>query len=364
MNGELMHDFLLVLGLSVLFLAIVIGAAFLIKRYRSQIGKFFKVLWQNGIVAGFFILVLGAISATIFFAYRWGGFLGLIGASFFTIVISFRWLIIPAIIIVPTTHYGLVLRFKKRTGRVIYEGLNFIIPYIDSVELFKEEVVTTPVEESFFSKDNLQVIIKGSVRWKVDVNLLNDVFVTMPENTITTGLVDTIKSELGIIAGTQKGDAFIKSREAIENLINCVLRMKDPFHVMQGLKPAERLKHYEEQFASVRDHLRKEHLLNDDRSDVEERYGIDIVGFSLADVDFSPETKKSLEKKKQTEAELKAQELQFKKKVEMAKTLKEEIGLDPQPAINSAEVTIKQAEKKVFSIEGAEPIIKLIKGVK
>ena len=127
-------------------------------------------------------------------------------------------LTLRGLVIVPTVHYGLVTRFKKRTGQILKEGLHIVIPFIDSVELFKYEMVTSQINESFFSKDNLKVVVQGSVQWCPDQKLLDSKFIEMSEETIQKGLIDAIKSELGIIAGTKKGEAFISSREAISHL--------------------------------------------------------------------------------------------------------------------------------------------------
>lgn len=260
-----------------------------------------------------------------------------------------------AAVIVPTVHYGVVLRFKKRTGRVLDEGLHFVLPFIDSVELFAYEVVTASIEESFFSKDNLQVIIKGAVQWRPDQKLY-DVFIERSESTISEGLTAAIKSELGIIAGTKPAAAFIKSREAISDLINCILRMNEPFHVIHQLPPPKRLKFYEENGINIRAHLREEHRLTDDRSQVEAAYGIDVMEFALADVDFTPETKKQLELKKQTEAKLKADELESKTKEKLIVKYKA-LGLDPQAANNAAEVTMDQAKRSIISVEGLDKLL-------
>lgn len=264
-------------------------------------------------------------------------------------------LIVNAIVIVPTVHFGQVLRFKRRTGRILKEGLHFVVPFIDSVELFKSELVTTDVGESFFSKDNLEIMIKGSVQWRPDEALLDSTFVEMSENTITKGLVDTIKSELGIIAGTKKGEAFIKDREAISLLINSVLRLSAPPHIAENLSPAERLQYYIDNTPVIRKRLADEPKNVNDRSDLENLYGIDIIRFSLADVDFSQTTKAALEKKKQAEAEMKAAQERFQKKKEIIEQLKS-LGIDADAALDSAEVATNEAEKKIYSI----PVLKKI----
>lgn len=275
------------------------------------------------------------------------GFTVLLGATTAVAFALMRW----AIVEVPTVHYGVVLFLKKRTKRELKEGWHFTIPFFNSVELFSLEVQTLPVEVSFFSKDRLEVVAKGSLQWKPDRHLLQDIFMTMDEKTIVQGLLDAVKGELGVIGGTKEAGAFIEKREAINFLINCVLRLSMPPHVEKDLSPAQRLAYYTKNAVEIRKRLDDEANHPDDRSSVERLYGIDVVKFALADVDFSAETRKSMELKKQMEQKLKADKLQHDHLLAMTEALKG-LGLSPDEAVDAAQVTLDQAEKKVHAVRG------------
>lgn len=257
------------------------------------------------------------------------------------------------IVVVPTVHYGVVTRFKKRTGRVLDEGWHFVIPFVDAIELFSYEVVTTSIKASFLTKNNLEVVVSGSAKWRPDRALLSSRFIEMSEKTITQGFEDTIGSELGIIGGTKNADAFIRQREAISFLINCVLRLSEPPHIEAGLAPEDRLEYYVANGRAIREKLAHESLPENerDRSHVENIHGIDVVEFALANVDFNEATKKSLELKKQTQERLKAEQLEFTKTLRMMKKLKDE-GIQPQEALSGAQTSLGEAKRNVFSIEG------------
>ena len=280
------------------------------------------------------------------------GFVVLVGM----VLIAYA-LVRRSIVIVSTVHCGIVSRFKKRTGRVLDEGLRFVWPFVDSVDLFKLEVVTSDVAESFFSSDQLEVIIKGKVQWRPDKRLVSSKFVEMSEDTITKGLIGAIKAELGIIAGQKEAEAFIGSREAVGLLINCVLRMEEPFHIIHAALPSTRLDFYVQNGNNVRDHLRDEHKLVNNRSDIEAGYGIDILKFELEDVDFSPATKKVMESKKQVVEKLKANQLALDKKMQMIEDFKAK-GLDPQAAVNAAELALEESRttRQIFSVEGLDKL--------
>lgn len=263
-----------------------------------------------------------------------------------------------AFIVIPTIHYGVVIRFKKRTGRVISEGLHLIIPFIDAVELFESTIVTKDIEGSFFSGTDengsagrLEIKIKGSVQWSPDPEMLVEVFIRISEEALANGLIDSIKGELGIIAGVEDGASFIGKRRAINLLINCVLRLSNPPHQKDKIEPENIIQYYEERASEIEEMLKNEVKNIGDRSAIEELYGIDIVRFALSNIDFSDATKKALELKRQTEETIRAKQVTMNAKIAMTQGLIE-LGIGPREALNSAEVNLDQAKKKIFSAEG------------
>ncbi len=79
--------------------------------------------------------------------------------SFFTLLAGIR--------IIPEGYKGLVLRLGKYS-RTISPGLNFIIPYIESVQRvdIREQVMDIPKQEAI-TLDNVSCMIDGVVRFKV-----------------------------------------------------------------------------------------------------------------------------------------------------------------------------------------------------
>lgn len=79
--------------------------------------------------------------------------------SFFTLLAGIR--------IIPEGYKGLVLRLGKYS-RTISPGLNFIIPYIETVQRvdIREQVMDIPKQEAI-TLDNVSCMIDGVVRFKV-----------------------------------------------------------------------------------------------------------------------------------------------------------------------------------------------------
>lgn len=328
---------------------------------------------------------------------------------FFVIAVVF---FLGGFVSVLVAHYGVVTRFGKRTGRVLSEGLNFITPFIDKVRLYSYELRTDSLDKiSVFSEDRLDMELKGSVQWRPDKNKLVE-FVEIPENTILVGLKDAIKSEIGKIAGEKEGDFFIKERKPLEVLINCIFRLQRPPHyflnpIVEEVERKRIIKGYEfgdsfdkwirdkkkimagvdedeEKIKKIED-ARTERMWDiqvenekldilkfykenarwiqlmielgeDERSSIEELYHIDISIFRLADVDFTSETKRALEKERQVKAEIVAAKQQQEWKLKIMDELIEK-GLDAEKASNAADVIMGVAmPRQVISIEGGNVV--------
>lgn len=335
-------------------------------------------------------------------------------------VINIAYILIrSSIIVTPTAHADVVLffkrplrkpfqRFRRKKGDkgkegdkdkkdewwVLKNGIHFIWPFVCSVRRVSLELGRTPtlIDETFFSKDSIEVRVKGSVQWIPDASHLSDVFITRSEQAITDGLVDAVKSVLGTIAGLKKARSYVESREAIELLINDALRL-DPTSANYPLRgklgaarfdccivePSaeqtksidqakadqeaeqarkEELRHALDEAEQARKELR--HALDEESepdhkhelSAVEKLYGIDIFRFALADVDFDEKTRNALQLEVQTGLELAAQELRSNATVDRAKKLKDALDLEGREALNAEQVIQGQATKEVRSYEG------------
>lgn len=276
-------------------------------------------------------------------------------------------------VVIPAYHFGVVERFGKRTGRILYEGFRLKIPLIDGVELISLELDTIPIAVEFTTIDKLKLTCSGSLQWRPDPDIKDDkkrnTFVTMSEDIITTGMADAIKAKLGALGGKKTGKDFIQNRQAIGDIINCALRLsKDKIPHQNhdsgncGVDSCRREKEvdaknlidfYNKHWRIIKPILGNEDKEINDHSPTEERYGIDIKHFALANIAFSEETAKAFEKEKQAEARARA----FDTKLVMVRKAKE-LGASPQEAFNAADVSLDPAVKKeIVSVEGEAGVL-------
>lgn len=236
------------------------------------------------------------------------------------------------------------------------EGPNLKIPFIEKVVSYSAELDRLEINKvKVMSKDKLEIEITGSLESVPEYELLYRYDETRDNQ--KKAIEDSIKDEIGVLAGTKEAEAFILEREVIQAIINCRLRLAVMPH-KQGkypevkesngsIPPEQRIDFYKKNLKKIQDTLRKEKR-DSRRSHIEESYGIDVRVFHLSGVDYGEATKKALEAKKQAEFKREA----AKEELGLAKSFQELSGVSGQEALNAAQVSLGKAEKKVHSIEG------------
>ncbi|MSU44800.1 hypothetical protein EXS45_01320, partial [Candidatus Nomurabacteria bacterium] len=264
-------------------------------------------------------------------------------------ILAVLYVTLDSFVIIPGPNYGVHLRFGKRTGKIYKEGFGLKIPIIDTVELFSTELNKIDVTANFTTKDKLDLTLKGSLQYRPDSSISDDIedlyrragdrlgkntFFAMSDEIIKTGIEDVVKSLLGGLGGAYDGEKFINNRQALGAIINSIIRLKKPTHFNHNNKTcgvpecthpkkidAENLvEFYNKHWPHTKDAVDKRP--DTEYSLTEIRYGIDIEIFALASVDFSLETKQAFEKNKQAEARTNA----YKFKIDMAKKAQDELG--------------------------------------
>lgn len=293
-------------------------------------------------------LIFGCISGICWQAYLMAGEFGVAGAG----ALAFVATVFPAIRKTPTLQLGMVTFLGMRTGRVLAEGVSLVIPFFEGVTYFNAELQTIKVEETFFCRDRLAVIVEGTLQWRVSKSLLATAYAER-RHAIPQGLSDAIRSEIGMVAGANNAVDFTGAWESISNLINCSLRMGTPPHLELGVSPEERLKFYADSNGKIYGRLRREARLAEERSEIENRYGIDVIAFSIGRIRYTPETSSAMEKEGQAVLLARGSQVTAAAKRAIVQEGKED-GLKPLEAETAAEVVMGRAERRIHNLEGLE----------
>ena len=332
-------------------------------------------------------------------------------------------LIVDSLVITQAFHFNVHERIGKRIGKVSLEGLDFKVPLIDKVKEISMSLEPISIEVNFTTKDNVQLALTGSLQHNPDFNIVEEEgpnkganrYISISEKVIKDGIEDMISDVLGGLGGKYDAVDFIKSRQALGDIINNLLQFEIPYHLRHhrkahdgstcgaadckvcdaapGYDAAEDCKY---EGCGVKNFKRGEEVIKvcnfDERVDaedlldfynshwkylkksrveeekqkkspssVEKRYGIKVEVFALANVGFSKEMKDALEAQKQAEARAVA----FGKKMEMTEKVIDlaklkVIPVTMQEALNSADVSLTPTianNKKVISVEGAAGVV-------
>ena len=160
---------------------------------------------------------------------------------------------------------------------------------------------------------------------------------------------DAIQSLVGNIASIKELEDFYQKREALQLALNCYARLSMMPHmkpVLIGLPEGKKISSSKTLDFYSTHRLKISELIShetdkgneNDRSEIEIRYGINVRKVEVKAVVLSKETQTAINQKKTDEAQFSAAE--FKKK--LIKEFQEECKLSPEEALHAAEVSLRQ----------------------
>ncbi|MFH0712637.1 MAG: SPFH domain-containing protein [Candidatus Jorgensenbacteria bacterium] len=316
-------------------------------------------------------------------------------------------LILNSIVIIPPYHFGvwswLGHRVRGKRG-ILREGPHFVAPLISSVELVSMELVKKDIGFHLTTSDGFRLKAAGVFQYRPDPDVWHknghpdqgrNVFVTVSEDVIVDGVIESVEARLGGLGGRYGHEHFIRHRQALGDIINAILRLSTPPHLRHflgaadpdpswrppfpenpdhpnNLPPsfcglndcefkerevsAERLvDFYDKHWRQVRIYMKRESYARSDRSGLEERYGIDVEVFDLGNVDFTEETQAALEEEKQAEARYRAAE----KRLEVVRAYRApDIGASPDTAVDEADLLMDpKVTKEIISVQGRAGVL-------
>lgn len=282
-------------------------------------------------------------------------------------------------------HFAVRSRLKRRISgkkNILYEGIHFFLPYVNTVKEFSMELKTVPIEIKALSKDNLWLSLKGMFEYRADPEVIGkfgfdkdqNVFNTISDVSITQGVVAMVQSALRAVVGLITSDEFKKNGPALKDYLNQMLRKAVPLHRRHNkttcpvpgcgfdkvITAKDIPRFYNAHSEVSKAELDGEKEDREDYSPVETHYGIDFEIFTIAEVDYTEEAKQALAQKAQVEARAKTN----KKRLDVAKELRDELNLSGERALDEADVALnpeiaKQKQLKRISVDKdtAKPVI-------
>jgi hypothetical protein len=321
-------------------------------------------------------------------------------------------LFLSSIKIVPPAHYGLVIRLGKRTGRKLKEGLNFVIPFLDQIDLFSAKMESYEMDGKDIIKiqtaDKLDVLINGSFQFIPSFDNLFKYF-EVEEKALKEGMVNNVQANMRNIGGNKTSDQLREMGEELGMLVNCIFRLSRPPHLyvdadhtkskwsidrpsfnayLDTLDDAELpaklnnkksklnthewkmpdwktdsttgnlvkfdiLEFYKENISRINLMLQFEDYL-DEESEIEKRYAIEALSFEIGKFNYTPETVQAMEAQKQAELEIQGINAKKEAKILYSKELIDELGVSPDNALDEASASMGDSKKT--SVKGGNTL--------
>jgi len=266
--------------------------------------------------------------------------------------------------IVPTNYFGIreILGRRMPLG-VLYEGFHFVLPLVEQIEIFSLEPVRLEAKvEGITGGDSLEIMVECSIEYRPDPNVNVKgipTFSNYERSVVEKGIIDEIKEKINVVCGarTSTAEELVLRREEFILYINSWLRLSEPPHLNKP--PEEILDYYRDHRKEINNSLMKEEENINDRSKLEERYGIDVIKINIKKISFSEKTMKLMELRKQTEEEEQAN----KKLLDMIQESAQKLGITPEKAIDMILTTTnpgKNVKTRIFNISDLEKAVRAI----
>jgi hypothetical protein len=215
---------------------------------------------------------------------------------------TFVLLISSSIRTIPKVYFGIVTRFGKRTGMVIHEGLSFVWPFVDSVDLVSTELVPLNFTVEFTTRDQVALTIRGALQYSASPEIRDrngrNVFVAVSPQSRESGLMASVQGLLSNLGGLHDSSDFIGKKGTLELILRCILELQILPHDEAGVSTNEMFVWYQKNALGVSQRL------NEARrsfSQTEKNFGIDIATVTVAEVKFPKEIEDAQQDKREAD---------------------------------------------------------------
>ena len=237
------------------------------------------------------------------------------GLSTFAVTIIILLLMFSAVGIVPAGYRGVVLRFGGVTGKVLNEGIYFVMPLAEVVELMNVQTMAYTVSASSASKDLQDVKTEVTLNYAVDSTKVARVYQELRQDYLTRVVYPAVQERVKAVTANFEAEKLIAERPVVKEKIETYLM--------------ERI----------------------------EKYGIQVQTVSITDFQFSGEFTKAIEAKVtasqyalKAERDLARIKIEAAQKIESAKAEAEALRLQRQN-VTADLIALRQIEVQRIAVE-------------
>jgi regulator of protease activity HflC (stomatin/prohibitin superfamily) len=205
---------------------------------------------------------------------------------------------------VPAGYRGVLLTWGKPSDKILDVGLNFIIPFVQNIELMNVQLQKAESSEDTATKDLQQVTTTVAVNFRLNPNMVNQIYSDLRHDYVSRVIKPNIEESLKAATALYTAEELISKRTEVKASLDNIL--------------AERLV----------------------------IFNIEVVSVSLTDFQFSPSFKAAIEAKVTAEQ----QALEAKNKLEQIRYEAQQQIIQAE-ALKNATIAIALGDAEAVIIE-------------
>jgi regulator of protease activity HflC (stomatin/prohibitin superfamily) len=124
---------------------------------------------------------------------------------------------------VPAGYRGVLLTWSKPEDKILGEGLNFIIPFIQSVELMNVQVQKAESTESAATDDLQEVSATVAVNFRLDPSKVNTIYTELRQDYVSRVIKPNIEESLKAATAQFKAEELITKRAIVKSAFDDIL---------------------------------------------------------------------------------------------------------------------------------------------
>lgn len=147
-------------------------------------------------------------------------------AAIAAVVILIAVLVFSSIQIIPAGNTGVVMTFGKVSDRVMQEGLNFKIPFVQSVAVISNKIQIQEIEAAAVSKDLQSISSRIAVNYRVGFNSSANIFKNIGRDYETIVLLPAVQESMKSVSAKYTAEELITKRAQVGDEIQTTLEEK------------------------------------------------------------------------------------------------------------------------------------------
>jgi regulator of protease activity HflC (stomatin/prohibitin superfamily) len=144
-------------------------------------------------------------------------------AAIVIIIIAGGALYTQSFVRVPAGFRGVLLTWGKPENKILGEGLNFVIPFVQNVELMNVQVQKAESTESAATNDLQEVSATVAVNFRLNPNAVNSIYRELRQDYVSRVIKPNIEESLKAATSQFRAEALITNRAVVKSAFDDIL---------------------------------------------------------------------------------------------------------------------------------------------